>query len=68
MTKETNFAGKEGTEAMTEKYKQKAYQEEEPKDWWGDFLKELKVKYGKDKSKREDGTDSEDANTHKTDI
>ena len=53
---------------MTEKYKQKAYQEEEPKDWWGDFLKELKVKYGKDKGKREDGTHSEDANTHKTDI
>lgn len=53
---------------MTEKYKQKAYQEEDGVDWWGDFLKELKVKYGKDKSKREDGTDSEDAPTYKVDV
>lgn len=50
---------------MTEKYKWKnASEQEAPVDWWGDFLKEIKVKYGKDKSKREDGTDHKDAESH----
>ncbi|MBR2554943.1 MAG: hypothetical protein IKE94_08810 [Aeriscardovia sp.] len=55
---------------MTEKYKWKnASEQEKPVDWWGDFLKELKGKYGeKDKSIRENGEDSEDAPTYKIDI
>lgn len=53
---------------MTEKFRQKSYQDEEPSDWWGDFLKELKFKYGKDKSKRKNGADNKDAPTYKVDL
>lgn len=65
-----SFSGRKGVTTMTEKYKWKnASEQEKPVDWWGDFLKELKGKYGeKDKSIRENGEDSEDAPTYKIDI
>lgn len=54
---------------MTEKYKWKnASEQEKPADWWGEFLKEIKVKYGQSESKRENGKNSQNADTHKTDI
>ena len=50
---------------MTEKYKWKnASEAEKPVDWWGDFLKELKGKYGEDKSEREDEQNHQDASAH----